>query len=141
MTDLPKEVQQKIDSIENTLAEILKWTRFANIPKLKETLENELDTDEKKLAYENSNGENTLKDLAPICGAPYGTITNWWPRWYRLGIMTEIETRKGRMKKIISLTDIGIPFPKKSKTSLSPAASQAEQVAPAESTQTENKST
>jgi hypothetical protein len=37
LTELPKEVQQKIDSIESTLREILKWTRFANISKLKET--------------------------------------------------------------------------------------------------------
>lgn len=134
MTELSKEVQQKIESIESTLVEILKWTRFANIPKLKETLESELDTDEKKLAYENSDGENTLKDLVPISGAPYGTITNWWPRWYRLGIMTESEIRKGRMKKIISLTDIGIPVPKKPKSSLSPDAPQAEYGTPAKST-------
>jgi len=50
---LPKRVQDKIDSIESSLHEILKWTRFANVAKLKDTLEKELETDEKKLAYEN----------------------------------------------------------------------------------------
>jgi hypothetical protein len=122
------EDENKLDSMNRTLQEILKWTRFANITKVKETLENELDTDEKKLAYENSNGENTLKDLVPLCGAPYGTITNWWPRWYRMGIMTESESRKGRMKKIISLQDIGISVPKVAKSSQAPDGSQKEPI-------------
>lgn len=112
LTELPKEFQEKIDSIENILRELLAWTRFASIPQLRATLEKELDTDEKKLAYENSDGENTLKDIVPLSGAPYGTITNWWPRWYRIGILTESETRKGRMKKIVSLSAVGIDIPK-----------------------------
>jgi len=116
LEELPKELKEKINSIENTLQEILKWTRFANISKLKEILVNELDTDEKKLAYENSDGENTVKELVTLSGAPYGTIVTWWPRWYRMGIMAESQTRKGRMKKIIALSDIGISFPKKTKT-------------------------
>lgn len=113
LTELPKDVKEKIDSIESTLQEILKWTRFANIAKLKETLVRELDTDEKKLAYENSDGENTLNDLVVASGAPYGTIGDWWPRWFRLGIVTESETRKGRMERIVSLDDVGIEIPKK----------------------------
>jgi hypothetical protein len=136
-TDMSKKIQQKIDSIESTLNEILKWTKFANISKLKEILEAELDTDEKKLAYENSNGENTLKDLVPLCGAPYGTITNWWPRWYRMGIMAESELRKSRMEKIVSLDDVGIKIPKKTKTSAAPETVQALPVESAQPASTE----
>lgn len=112
MTELPEDFREKIHSIENTLLEILKWTRFANISKLKEALERELDTDEKKLAYENSDGENTLNDLATLSGAPYRTIGDWWPRWYHLGILAESETRKGRMKKVASLSAVGIEIPR-----------------------------
>lgn len=113
MTELPKEFQQKIDSIESTLREILKWIRFANISRLKETLEKELDTDEKKLAYENSDGVNGLKEVSVESGAPLKTVANWWTKWFRLGLVAESETRKGRMMKVISLDDVGIKIPKK----------------------------
>ncbi len=109
---MPKDDENSLDAIDSTLREILKWTRFANISKLKEILEKELDTDQKKLAFENSDGENTLQDLSVASGAPYGTIGDWWPRWFWLGIVSESEARKGRMKKIVSLADVGIDIPK-----------------------------
>lgn len=105
--ELPKDFREKVDSIDRSLKEILMWTRFANILKLKDTLDAELDTNRKKLAYENTDGENGLKE--------------WWPRWFRLGIVTESEARKGRMVKIVSLEDVGIEVPrKKAKASRTP---------------------
>jgi DNA-binding PadR family transcriptional regulator len=90
------------------MREMLKWTRFANFSKLRETLETELDTDEKKIAYDDSDGANGLKELAALSHAPQDTIYSWWQRWFRLGLVTESETRKGRMKKIVSLDDVGL---------------------------------
>ncbi len=113
--DLPKEERNPLVSIDETLKEILKWTRFANISKLKEVLISELDSDEKKLSYDGSDGVNGLKELVDISGAPERTIHNWWQIWFRLGLVTEAETRKGRMMKIVSLDDAGIKVPKKSK--------------------------
>jgi len=136
---LPKEVQERIDSIESTLRGILKWTRFANISKLKETLEKELDTDEKKIAYENSDGENGLKELAAVSGAPLPTVGVWWQKWFRIGIVAESEERKGRMMKIASLDDVGIKIPKKEKASATPETVQAQPVQPAPPAATENK--
>ena len=114
------------DEMNSTLKEILKWTRFANLPRLKEVLERELDDDQKKLAYDNSDGMNGLKEISTISGAPYATVGSWWQKWFRLGIVTEGENRKGRMMKIISLDDIGIKVPKRIK-SLAGAPSPQEQ--------------
>lgn len=111
--ELPKQVQEKIDSIESTLRDILKWTRFANITKLKDTLEKELEIDEKKLAYENSDGVNGIREVAVASGAPQDTVYGWWQKWFRLGLVVESEERKGRMMKIVSLDDVGIKIPKK----------------------------
>lgn len=126
--ELPKELEEKIDSIESTLNEILKWTRFANISKLKEILEAELDTDEKKLAYESTDGENGIKEVAAASGTPQDTVYKWWQKWSRLGLVIESETRKGRMAKIVSLDDVGIKVPKKGKSSAAPDTAQAPQV-------------
>ncbi len=71
---MSKEDGDKLESIDKTLREILKWTRFANISKLKETLETELDSDEKKLAYENTNDLSGLKEVAAIAITLTSTI-------------------------------------------------------------------
>lgn len=110
---MSSEESSKLESIDRTLREILKWNRFANISRLKEVLETELDTDEKKVAYENSDGDKGLREVAAISGAPMQTVHSWWQSWFRLGIVAESEARKGRMAKIISLVDLGIRLPKK----------------------------
>jgi hypothetical protein len=140
LTELPKDFIEKIDSIENTLLEILKWTRFANIAKLKEILEKELETDQKKLAYESTDGINGTKEVALVSAAPQDTVYGWWQKWSRLGLVIESETRKGRMTKIVSLDDVGIKIPKKAKTSSAPEVAQDPQVETAQppSTETQN---
>src|SRR5206468_10851324 len=96
-------------------------------PKLKETLEKELDTDSKKVAYESSDGTNALSAISEISGTPVPTLGKWWPKWFRLGLVTESETRKGRMMKIVSLEDVGIEVPKKKASSATAAKPSAEE--------------
>jgi len=110
---LSKEKENKLESMDKTLREILKWTRFANIGKLKEILEAELDNDEKKLAFESTDGVNGTKEIAAASDTPQDTVYGWWQKWFRLGLVTESETRKGRMMKIVSLDDVGIKIPKR----------------------------
>lgn len=137
--NLATEGESKLDSIDRTLREILKWTRFANISKLKETLEKELATDEKKIAFENSDGVNGLKELTAASGAPQDTIYGWWQKWFRLGLVIESEERKGRMMRIVSLDDIGMKIPKKLKVSPSPETTPKQQAVPSQPEITENK--
>jgi hypothetical protein len=103
-----------LTDVRSTLREILKWIRFANTSKLKEILETELDTDEKKLAFENSDGINGLKEVSMASGTPQDTVYSWWQKWYRMGLVVDSETRKGRMMKIASIDEVGLKVPKKS---------------------------
>lgn len=112
---------ERIDSLESILQETLVYTKFANLTKLRETLDKELNTEEKKLAFENTNGTNGLKELSVISGAPEDTIYSWWQRWLRLGLVKEGQKHKGRMTKIIALDDIGIKIPKKAKQHAEPS--------------------
>jgi transposase len=70
---------------------------------------------------------NGLKELAAISGAPIDTIYSWWQKWFRLGLLVESETRKGRMAKIVSLDDVGIKTSKKSKVTPSAKSHQTQQ--------------
>jgi|GEM_PF-782037 len=134
---LENEDKTNLASIDRTLKEILKWTRFENISKLKEILEKELDTDEKRLAYESTDGANGLKEVATVSGVPLPTVGTWWQKWFRLGLVTESEERKGRMVKIVSLDDVGAKIPKKSSAAQISQATAVQQSETGQLTQTE----
>ena len=110
-----KEIFDELGKNQMVLKEIARWLRFQNIGRLKEILLAELDTEEKKLAFENTNGELGVDDVANISSTPRDTVYGWWKKWFNLGIVEPSGTRKGRLGKICSLEDIGIKPPKLSK--------------------------
>lgn len=105
---------EKLDIIQVTLQDILKWSRFQNLPRLRQVFEQQLDTREKKLAFENTDGEKGYRQVAKGSGVPASTVQYWWNRWHTLGILEPSRTRKGRLKKICSLSDVDIEIPKMS---------------------------
>jgi hypothetical protein len=107
-----KEIRNMLGQNQRLLIEIARWSRFQNIGRLKEVLTAELDSDEKKLAFENTDGTKEIKEIANACGAPQDTAYGWWKKWSRLGILEPSESREGRLVKICSLEDVGIKIPK-----------------------------
>jgi transposase len=107
-----EEVAKKLDMLNSTLKEILKWSRFQNLPKLKEVLEKELDDQSKKLVFENTDGQKSMRQVSTESRVPVPTIQGWWNRWYNLGILEPSEAWRGRLKRICSLKDVGIEIPK-----------------------------
>ena len=132
--DMLKEILAKIGENQELLREIARWSRFQNIGKLVDSLTTELDTDEKKLAFENTDGAKGIKEIAQACGAPQDTVYSWWKKWFRLGLVTESETRKGRMTKIISLEDVWIKVPKRTLNVPDQRPTQAQHTGASEST-------
>ncbi len=97
------------DEIKQLLKEILKWQRIQGIKTLKEILYTLLDDKDniKKIVYENTDGEKTVRDLQKISKTNISTISKWWNEWYSLGIL---EKKGQKYKKIISLKELSIPF-------------------------------
>lgn len=110
--EILKEIRIKMVENQKLLREIARWSRFQNIGRLKDVLVVELDSDEKKLAFENTNGMKGIKEIAQASGAPRDTVYSWWQKWSRLGILEPSESREGRLAKICSLEDVGIKVPK-----------------------------
>jgi transposase len=108
---LPEEKELPTDSVK-ILCELLRWSRFENFPKLRKILLDNLKTDQEKLVYELTNGENSRPDVAKQTGIPDSTVRNWWEKWYNLGILEPSGKRKGRPQKIVPLDDMGIEVPK-----------------------------
>ncbi len=111
MKRLPDDKQISLDTVQ-ILREILRWYRFENFPKLRKTLLDNLKTDQEKVVYELTDGENSRPDVAKQTGIPDSTVRNWWEKWYNLGILEPSGKRKGRPQKIMALEDMGIEVPK-----------------------------
>jgi DNA-binding CsgD family transcriptional regulator len=106
MIDLSNE---KLDKMIQLLEEILKWVRLEGAQRAKDTLSGLLKTDTEKLVYESSDGR-TSREIAQIVGTSHATVSNYWRKWARYGIVKETGTRGGgtRFQKVFSLSDFGI---------------------------------
>lgn len=95
------------------LREILKWIKFAGMKELKNTLLSALDTDAKKIVYQESDGTNGTVKLAKLAG--YGsnkTIADLWNDWLKLSLGERIAVKGGsRFKRSFDLNDFGIEIP------------------------------
>ena len=104
--------EEKYDRIISLLEELLKWTKLLGIEKAQNALTSLLKSDAEKLAYEQSDGK-TSREVSTIVGVSHATIANYWKKWARYGIVTEVSAKGGtRYKRIFSLQDFGINVPK-----------------------------
>jgi len=95
------------------LREILKWIKFAGMKEVKGVLKSVLDTDQKKIIYQLSDGENSSRWLAKAAGVSDFTVRNYWKAWARIGIVEPIRAGTGeRYKRSFDLEDLGIEVPK-----------------------------
>jgi hypothetical protein len=106
--ELGKDERDLLERIHGTLEELLKWTRFEGMLKIKEVLLDVLRTDGEKLAYHYSDGRSS-REVAKLAGLSHTTIVDYWKKWATLGLMESINVRGGtRYKRVFSLSDFGI---------------------------------
>lgn len=100
-----------LKSIESKLDQILKWTRFAGVVQLKNILSQNLENDTATLIYEFSDGTRTTREIAGIVGRSHVTISNYWEKWSKLGIVEPSPAFQGRYRRICSLEEVGLTIP------------------------------
>jgi len=99
------------DKTIELLEEILLWTKY-DYTETKQTLIEQLDTDDKKIAYQLSDGEKSTHDIAKLITASQKSVSRWWQKWFELELMEQTEKYGGgRYKRLISLIKMGIPIP------------------------------
>ncbi len=98
--------------IEQLLAEILKWTKFAGAEKVKAILIMTLDSKQKLQIYNLSDGEKGAAEIGGLVGTSDRTVRRCWEAWSRLGIMEPINVRGGdRFRRTFDLGDFGLEAP------------------------------
>ena len=95
------------------LREILKWMKFAGMNQVQSVLETTLNTPEKKLAYQMSDGTKGTVEVGKVSkvGSPtkVGTL---WKEWKRKGLGDSLSVQGGdRFKRTFDLEDFGIEVP------------------------------
>lgn len=95
------------------LREILKWIRFAGMKGVKETLGSVLDTDQKKLVYQLSDGSRGIVEIGKATGIrSTATISKYWKSWLKMGLGENISVKGGeRFKRDFDLEDLGFELP------------------------------
>jgi hypothetical protein len=94
------------------LKEILKWIKFAGMKGVKDQLETTLETNQKKIIYQLSDGSKSIADIHEISGISTGAISGYWQKWVRLGLGEKIAVKGGdRFKRSFDLDDLGIEIP------------------------------
>ncbi|HKZ39910.1 MAG TPA: hypothetical protein VJ044_03060 [Candidatus Hodarchaeales archaeon] len=115
------------------LREILKWIRFTGMKEVKSVLISALDTDQKKIIYQLSDGQISAREIARQTALSDKTVRNYWGLWARIGVVEAIKAGAGeRYKRSFDLEDLGIEAPKLA-TSIAPKQEQpTEQEQPGE---------
>jgi len=94
------------------LKEILKWIKFAGMKGVKDQLEATLETDQKKIVYQLSDGSKAIADINKVTGVSTGSISGYWQKWVKLGLGEKIAVQGGdRFKRSFDLEDLGIEMP------------------------------
>lgn len=71
----------------NDLKEILKWQRLQGLAIFKSLFPVLLDSKEKRLVFELTDGTLSVKQISEKAKVATGTISNWWNKWLAEGIL------------------------------------------------------
>ena len=101
----------KNDKIIELLDEILLWMKYDYLDTKRKLIET-LDTEDKIIAYELSDGYRSTNDIAQYVDVSHQTVYNWWNKWFEFGLIEQTEKYGGgRYKRLCSLTKMGIKVP------------------------------
>ena len=91
------------------LQQIERWLKVTSIPKVRAILENALKTPEEKKVYHYSDGRSQT-EIAQVVNLSQPTVSNYWKKWAKLGIVQQSNTYKARWEKSFLLEDFDIPL-------------------------------
>lgn len=103
--------RDQVEAIISLLRELVAWTKLANRPQVAERFTEILDSDQKKLVYEYSDGKKGVRDLSRLTRVSKDLVSAWWRDWDELGIMEQSKSVPGRRQRMVSLRAVGIEVP------------------------------
>jgi len=106
-------IEEAFAQMNETLRQILRWVKFQSMDRARQIIEKEVALDSKRiLVYELADGDRGRPEVAWVSRVPSSTIQAWWDRWYRLGILESSPKRKGMVRKLCGIEEVGLEIPK-----------------------------
>jgi|GEM_PF-2609615 len=99
------------DAMIAELREQTKWLRLLGLQALRPLLDESLRTEKHRAAFESSNGERSVRDVARLAGMSTATVSRLWGEWIAAGICVESIKAKGRAQHLASLSSLGLSTP------------------------------
>lgn len=104
--------EKTLEEILSTLQEILKWVKFSGVEEVRAVLMKVLDTEQKRLIYNLSDGAHGSVEIGRAANVSDRTVRRYWDTWSRLGLAQPVAVRGGiRLKKSFELEDFGFVVP------------------------------
>jgi len=120
--------EKTLEDILETLQEILKWIKFSGVEEVRAVLMKVLDTEQKRLIYNLSDGEHGSVEIGKAANVSDRTVRRNWDTWSRLGLAQQISVRGGvRLKKSFELEDFGFVVPQTTAAPIDAKKQQGEQ--------------
>jgi hypothetical protein len=91
------------------IQELLRWTKVSSYENIKKMLDNVLNSENKKMIYHLSDGENNQDEIVSKGKVAAGSISKYWNEWEKLGIGESIPVKRGkRFKGTFDLNTFGL---------------------------------
>lgn len=93
------------------MQKLVTYIKLANYDSIRNRLMEIVNSDDKKRAFEATDGINSTRDIYSITGVNKNTVSAWWNDWEKQGLVEESTGARGRRVKLVSLSDFGIGVP------------------------------
>jgi DNA-binding transcriptional regulator LsrR (DeoR family) len=90
---------------DETLEELLAWTKFAFRQQLVDELRKQLSDPKHLAAYEASDGTQSQTEISKVANISQPTVSGLWNKWRRLGLVREVD---GRVMHLVRPSDVGL---------------------------------
>ena len=108
---LKRMIESQKEILENQ-HEIKRFLRFLAHRQLRQLIEEKLQKQIERRVYELTDGQRSSRDIETEIDkeVTQRTVVSWWQNWQKLGLVEPSPRYSGRMQKVISLDEIGVPL-------------------------------
>lgn len=92
--------------LEAAIREQTAWLRVLATPQVRVSIKEVLDSKQKRIAYEASDGDRSTREVASIAATSSMSISRWWGQWRAAGI--GVGVGGGRTRHLVSLKELGL---------------------------------